>query len=141
MLKLWILIAVGAFLIEIFTYGNLICIWFTIGACAAIPFAIADIKPVWQYVIFFAISIISMLLIRPLATNYLRGNTVATNSDRLIGLTTVLTKSIQPTSWGETDINGIVWSCTSIDNQPIEKDSVVKVIAIDGAKLIVKKID
>ncbi|MDO4378210.1 MAG: NfeD family protein [Erysipelotrichia bacterium] len=141
MLKLWILIAVGAFIIEIFTFGNLICIWFTIGAIAAIPLALLDCAAIWQYIVFFAISIVSMVLIRPLATDYLRGNVVATNSDRLIGSTTVLTKSISATSWGEANINGIIWSCASSDNLPIDKSSVVKIIAIDGAKLIVKKMD
>ncbi len=141
MLTLWILVAVGAFLIEIFTIGNLICIWFTIGACLAIPFAIAQVAEVWQYIIFFVGSIGSMLLIRPLAQNYLRGNTIATNSDRLIGLTTALTKEISSSSWGETKIGGMVWSCTTADNTAIAKDTIVKIIAIDGAKLIVKKID
>ncbi len=82
-----------------------------------------------------------MLLIRPLAAQYLRGNTVATNTDRLIGQTTVLTKEITPNSWGEAKICGMDWSCTSVDNSPIAKDSQVKIIAIDGAKLVVKKID
>ncbi len=141
MLKLWILIAVGAFIVEIFTFGNLICIWFTIGAIAAIPLALLDCAAIWQYITFFVISIISMVLIRPLATDYLRGNVVATNSDRLIGSTTMLTKAITATSWGEANINGIIWSCVSSDNLPIEKDSAVKIIAIDGAKLIVKKMD
>lgn len=141
MLTLWILIAIGAFLIEIFTLGNLICIWFTIGACIAIPLAIANVSHIWQYVVFFAGSIGSMLLIRPLAAQYLRGNTVATNTDRLIGQTTVLTKDITPNSWGEAKISGMDWSCTSVDNSPITKDSQVKIIAIDGAKLVVKKID
>jgi len=141
MLTMWIIVAIGAFLIEIFTLGNLICIWFIFGALASALLAWLKVQAIWQYITFFIVSIISMLIIRPLAHNYLRGNIVPTNSDRLIGQNATLIKEIGEESWGELIKGGVTWSCVSIDNQPIPKDTNVRIVAIEGAKLIVKKID
>lgn len=141
MLTMWIIVAIGAFLIEIFTLGNLICVWFIFGALASALLAWLNVQAVWQYITFFIVSIVSMLIIRPLAHKYLRGNVVPTNSDRLIGKTTKLTKEITEDSWGTLIKGGIKWSCVSADNQPIEKGANVRIVAIEGAKLIVKKID
>ncbi len=141
MLTMWIIVAIGAFLIEIFTLGNLICVWFIFGALASALLAWLKVQAIWQYIAFFVVSIVSMLIIRPLAHNYLRGNIVPTNSDRLIGKTTKLTKEITPEKWGEVIKGGVKWSCVSVDNQPIPEGTNVKIIAIEGAKLVVKKMD
>ncbi|HQB31877.1 MAG TPA: NfeD family protein [Erysipelotrichaceae bacterium] len=141
MLTMWIIVAIGAFLIEIFTIGNLICVWFIFGALASALLAWLKVQAIWQYIVFFVVSIVSMLIIRPLAHNYLRGNIVPTNYDRLIGKNTTLTKEITADKWGEVIKGGVKWSCVSVDNQPIPEGTNVKIVAIEGAKLIVKKID
>jgi membrane protein implicated in regulation of membrane protease activity len=76
-----------------------------------------------------------------MAANYLRGNVVPTNADKLIGKTAHLTKEITSEAWGELVISGMTWSCISIDGEPIRKDAKVKIMAIEGVKLIVKSIE
>ena len=141
MIILWIFVAIASIIIEIVTIGDLICIWFAVGALAAGILAWLKIQTELQFTAFFVVSIGVMLIVRPLAAKYLRGNVVATNTDRLIGMAAVLTKDITPESWGELVIAGMTWSCISIDNQPIRKDTNVRIMAIDGVKLIVKAID
>lgn len=137
MLYIWIAVTAAAVVIEIITLGDLICIWFAVGGAFSAVLAALNVAQPLQYVAFFVVSIISMLVIRPLAFNYLRGNTVPTNSDRLIGKTAKLTKGISEDTWGEVKLDGTLWSAVTADNSSINKGEMVKVIAIDGSKLVV----
>ena len=141
MITLWIFVAIASIVIEIITLGDLICIWFAVGALVSGILAWIKVKTAIQFITFFVVSIGVMLIVRPLAAKYLRGNVVATNSDRLIGMNAVVTKDITSESWGERQVAGMTWSCISIDNQPVKKDTVVRIMAIDGVKLIVRPID
>ena len=141
MIWFWILVAIGAAVIEIVTLGNLICIWFSIGAAVSAALAAFNVATPIQYFAFFAVSIAAMLIVRPMSVNYLRGNVVPTNADKLIGKTAHLTKDITAENWGELNISGMTWSCISFDGEPISKDTKVRIMAIEGVKLIVKPID
>ena len=141
MIWFWIIVAIAAAVIEIVTLGNLICIWFTVGAAVSAVLAVLKVATPIQYFAFFAVSIAAMLIIRPMSVNYLRGNVVPTNADKLIGKTAHLTKDITSEAWGELVISGMTWSCISLDNEPIKKDTKVRIMAIEGVKLIVKPID
>ena len=138
---LWIIVAVASAVIEIITIGDLICIWFSVGALVALLLAWLKVKLIVQIIVFFAVSIAVMLIVRPMAIKYLRGNTVATNSDRYIGKTATLSREITADSWGLLSVGGSSWSCTSVDGEPIPQNTKVKIMAIDGAKLIVIKAD
>lgn len=137
MLTLWIVVTIAAIVIEIVTLGNLICLWFAFGGAFAAILAALHFSETLQIVTFFITSVVTMLIIRPLAYNYLRGNTVPTNSDRLIGKSAKLIKPITEDGWGEIKIDGALWSVVTSDNTPINKGEIVKIIAIDGSKLIV----
>ena len=141
MVIFWVVVAIAAAVIEIFTLGNLICIWFSAGALVSAVLAGLHVATPIQYFAFFAVSIMTMLIVRPMSINYMRGNVVPTNADKLIGKTAILTKAITTEAWGELVINGMTWSCVSVDNEPIDKDTKVKIMAIEGVKLVVKSID
>ena len=74
-----------------------------------------------------------------MAANYLRGNIVATNYDSLIGTTVKVSKDITSDAWGEVVSSGMTWSAVEVNGKFVEAGSHVKVLAIEGAKLIVKK--
>ena len=76
-----------------------------------------------------------------MASQYLRGNIVATNADRVIGRHVQLLKDITGETWGELKVNGVVWNAISADGHPIVEGSLVEIVAIEGAKLLVKKIE
>jgi membrane protein implicated in regulation of membrane protease activity len=141
MVIFWLIVAIASIVIEIITLGNLICIWFAIGALVSAILAWLKVYTAIQYIVFFVASILAMLIIRPLAAEYLRGNTVPTNADRLIGKTGVVTKDITSDSWGEVLVMGVRWSAISVDNTAIKKDTKVKIMAIDGVKLMVTPVE
>ena len=136
---LWMAVFIISLVIELATV-NLVSIWFTVGSLFALMANQLKLDIVYQIVIFIILSIICILLIRPLAANYLRGNIVKTNADRAIGEHVTLLKPIIENAWGEVKVNGVLWHARSYDNKPIEQGTKVEVLAIEGAKLVVKRI-
>ena len=139
MMIVWGVVAVAALLVEIVTVGAMTSIWFTVGAIASLILAALKVNTVIQIVAFVVVSLLALLTIRPMAAEYLRGNTVATNNDRLIGTFVKVTKEITPDVWGEVATPGMKWSAVEVNGEVCEVDTKVKVLAIEGAKLIVKK--
>lgn len=140
MLIIWLCIGIAAVVIELLTPTALISIWFACGAVIAGLLSFAGVDLVIQIVAFFVVSFVTMLIVRPIATRYLRGNTVATNADRIIGSIGTVTREIVEEHWGEVYVNSSYWSAISVENERIEKGKKIKVLAIEGAKLIVKEI-
>ncbi|NCC54238.1 MAG: NfeD family protein [Erysipelotrichia bacterium] len=140
MLLVWVCIGVGAIVIELLTPTALISIWFACGALIAAILAFLKVNLAIQMVAFFVVSLVSMLVVRPVATRYLRGNTIATNADRMIGSMETITKAIENEHWGEVYVNASYWSAVEVNGKSVKKGSKVKVLAIEGAKLIVKEV-
>jgi membrane protein implicated in regulation of membrane protease activity len=138
---LWVIILVGTLIVEVVTFGNLISVWFSIGALAAYFAYLMGLSFPVQLAVFIVVSILSLLAVRPLAANYFRGNIVATNADRIIGQHTTLVKAVKSNEWGEVNVYGTVWSVAELSNRPLDAGTIVEVVAIEGAKLIVKKVD
>ncbi len=138
---LWVIILVGTLIVEVITFGNLVSVWFSMGALAAYLAYLMGLSFPVQLAVFIVVSILSLLAIRPLAANYFRGNIVATNADRIIGQHTTLVKAVKSNEWGEVNVYGTVWSVAELSNRPLDAGTVVEVVAIEGAKLIVKKVD
>lgn len=136
---IWLGIGIAAVLIELFTPTALLSIWFAGGALVAGILALFDASLTIQIIVFVLTSLLFMAVIRPIATRYLRGNIVATNADRLIGETGIITKTIEDGHWGEVYVKATYWSAVDVHNRPIEKGSKVKILAIEGAKLIVEQ--
>lgn len=140
MILIWIAVSVGAAVIELITPTALVSIWFSVGGVISIILAALQM-PLWlQIAAFIIVSIVSMMVVRPIASRYLRGNTIPTNSDRCIGEIGIVTKKISEDAWGEVKVNGALWSAVSLDHDTIDVHEEVKVIAIEGAKLLVHKV-
>lgn len=137
---IWISVCIVSIIAELVTPTALISIWFAVGGIIAIILSLLSL-PIWiQVISFLVVSIISMLVVRPIASSYLRGNVVATNADRCIGQTGIVLKKITTNEWGEVKVRGTLWHAISYENQCIDVEEKVKIIAIDGVKLVVKKI-
>lgn len=136
----WLVIGIAAVVIELLTPTALISIWFACGAIIAGILSFMEVDLIFQVIAFFVISLVTMFIVRPVATRYLRGNTVATNADRLIGSVATVTREIEESHWGEVYVSSSYWSAVEVDGTLVEKGKKVKVLAIEGAKLIVKEI-
>lgn len=134
------LIAAAAFLIcEMITMG-LTTIWFAGGALiAALASALHVPLPV-QIVLFLAVSLILLVLTRPLAKKYFNNKTVKTNADSLIGQKCIVTKDIDNLrARGQVKVKGQEWTARSYDDDVlIKEDTRVYIERISGVKLIVR---
>lgn len=136
----WLGIGLLAVVLELLTASALVSIWFAVGACAAALVSLLDFSIGIQIAVFVIMSFLSMLIVRPVAARYLRGNVVRTNADRYIGEKGIVTKKITSNDWGEVKIQGTIWHAVSVEDEEIEEGSRVKVVAIEGAKLLVMKL-
>lgn len=137
---IWIGIGILAVVIELLTPSALVSIWFGVGAIAAWIAAILGFDLAVQIIVCLLVSALFIVICRPIAMKYMRGNIVATNADRLIGELGIVTKEITPDAWGEVHINGSQWSAVSVEKDTIEIGEKVFIVAIEGAKLLVRKL-
>lgn len=133
----WIGIGILALVLEILTPTALVSIWITIGALAAWLCAALGLSWMVQASVCVIVSVLFIVVVRPYAVKYLRGNTVPTNADRIIGETAIVVKEINEQHWGEVKVQGMVWSAVSRSHEVIEIGKKVRIIAIEGAKLLV----
>ena len=132
----WFIAFVILLLIELFTV-NLVTIWFAIGAVAAIITSIFTDSVLIQSIVFVVVSVISLLITKPLIKKVKKFEVEPTNSDRVIGKVGDVTKKIEKNKYGEVKVYGNTWTASSKD--VIEVGERVKVLSIDGVKLIVEK--
>lgn len=93
MIIFWIVAAVLFLIVEAATVG-LASIWFALGALAALVCALLK-GPLWLQILwFFVISVVTLLITRPLAKRYVNGRRQATNADRCIGAVAVVTQQV-----------------------------------------------
>jgi membrane protein implicated in regulation of membrane protease activity len=118
---------------------EIISIYFTGGALVSMALSLFGVPLEWQILTFCVVSIILIIFTRPIVARYLKRNESKTNVDTLIGDVATVTKEILPDERGEVKIKGQYWLAVSANNDIIELGSKVSILAIEGAKLIVKK--
>lgn len=137
MVDTWIIVFLVLVFIELVTV-NLVTIWFAIGSIAAYITTYFTDNLVIQLVVFIVVSIISLLAIRPLAKKLRKTEFEPTNLDRVIGKEGVVTKDITKNDYGEVKVLGNIWTATS--KKVIKKGTQVKVLKIEGVKLLVEEV-
>lgn len=133
----WGAAAVLFLAVEAATVG-LASIWFAIGSVCALIAALLN-APVWLQILWFAfISALTLLLTRPLARKYINNRSEATNADRVIGSSCRVTERIDNISGtGAVSADGKTWTARTADGTVVEPGTVVRVLDIQGVKLIV----
>lgn len=125
-------------IIEGFTLG-LTTIWFALGALVAMLVAMIGVGVIGQIFIFLIASAVLVYFTRPIAKKYLKIGATKTNVNSIVGLVGIVTKKIEPFNTGQVKVAGQIWTAKAHDNEEIEVDKQVKVIKVEGVKLIVKR--
>lgn len=136
----WVAALVVFLIVEAVTAG-LVSIWFVFGSLVALICAALG-AAVWLQIFWFVIvSVATLVLTRPLVKRYVDSRSVATNADRSIGRTAVVTERIDNlAATGAVNLDGVVWTARSTDDAvAIEAGERVTVRAIEGVKLIVER--
>ena len=136
----WLILFVVLLVIEIFTMG-LTTVWFAGGALVAFVLAFAGLGLPVQIIVFLLVSILLLVLTRPIAIKFFNQERQKTNADSLIGQKAVVFETIDALhGTGRVEVNGMEWSAKAEDTAAvIEAGAVVSVEGIQGVKLIVKK--
>lgn len=136
MMYIWLIIVILLTLVEFMTV-NLTTIWFVISGLVALLISFTGLNFMFQFGVFTVLGIILLVTTREWLESKLIKNKEKTNLDRVVGMSGVVTESITKKNPGEVKVDGKRW--TAISDKAIKKDSYVKVLSIEGVKLVVEE--
>ena len=137
MVVIWAAAFVVFVIAELATVG-LVSIWFALGALAAV-IAAALGGALWlQIVMFAAVSVLTLVLTRPFARDYINSRKKPTNADRVFEMAAIVTETIDNIEGtGAVRVDGKVWTARSATGEVLPAGTVVRPVKIEGVKLIV----
>ncbi len=138
--QFWLMAFIILVVMEFLTMG-LTTIWFAIGALTAF-FASLFGASFWiQIILFLVVSLVVLVVYRPLAVKYVNSRRTKTNVDDLVGKEAKVTEKIDNLNQtGRVVLNGMDWSARTTIGGTIDVDTIVKVIEVKGVKLIVEPV-
>ncbi len=137
---IWLGIAIVSVIAEMSTAG-LAAIWFAPAALISMVLAILKVPVSVQIPVFIIVSGLLMLLFYKKIKDNIDKKSEKTNLDAIIGKEGVAEEDIPQRGLGRVKIGGISWSAyIKNDSEPIKKGEYVKVLAIDGVKLLVERL-
>lgn len=138
MTSLWLIIVLALALIEIITV-NLVTIWFVASGIVALILSYFNISFYIQLGVFVILGTLLLILTKKPLEKLLNKTKQKTNLDRIFDMKGIVTEEITKNSTGEVKVDGKKW--TAIADKTIKKDSTVKILKIDGVKLIVEEVE
>lgn len=137
-LILWGAIFVAALIAEIVTL-QLVTIWFAVGAAGAFIAAMFGLGLAAQLAIFVLVSVILLLVTRPMLTALRVKRQPRTNADLNVGETAVVIEAVNPAlGTGRARLGGVDWMAVSETGSIIPAETIVMITRVEGAKLYVR---
>ena len=134
----WLIVGIIFAVSEALTVG-LVTIWFTGGAVVALVAALLGAGIPVQVVLFFIVSIGLLVTTRKIFVNKLKTGGTKTNVDALVGEEAKVLTVIRPFEPGSIKLKGQEWTAVAKDDTlTIASGDIVKVVAIEGVKAVVK---
>ena len=133
----WLALMIVFLLLEAGTV-SMVSIWFAVGALAAMVASLCGGELWLQIVLFFAVSIVLLAALRPLARKYFTPKITKTNVDSVIGMQGLVTADINNvTAQGQVKLGAMEWTARSSSGEPIKAGTLVKVDKVEGVKAFV----
>ena len=137
---IWLIIMAVMIVVEISAPG-LVSIWFAAGALAAYVSALLGASTAIQVMAFVLVSVVLLLLTRPLAKKFINERAAKTNKDTIPGRMAIVTEEINNlAATGHVTIDGLHWTARAASEEeiiPVGEEVVVE--KIEGVKCIVKR--
>ena len=133
----WIAVMVVMAIFEGVT-TQLVSVWFVCGALVAA--IVSFFVPVFsvQFGVFVGVSLLLLLVTKPLVKNAREVEPEPTNADRNIGKIAVVTQEINNTAGtGQVKLGGNTWTARTVNDEVIPEGVEVTVKEISGVKLMV----
>lgn len=122
--------------------AGLVCIWFAVGAVAALLTAVFSASVPLQIGVFLVASAAALALTRPLVKRLTQAQMVPTNLDQVIGKMARVTEAIDnESSVGAVYVDGKTWTARTVDEEIIPAGAQVRICRIEGVKLFVEKLE
>ena len=138
--QVWLIVAGFCFILEIATVGFLI-FWLGVAALITCLFSLFVSNVIAQMSIFTILSAILICLTRKLANKLNKKDNSITNANSIIGKQGIVTKEINTNGIGQVKVSGDIWSAVTENyDDTIIVGSTVKVLKIDGVKLVIEPI-
>ena len=141
---IWLCCALALLTVELLTI-DLVAVWFALSSLVMVIITaiFPKLELIWQLVIFITLSATLLASTRNLVKKLMqKRNGRETNLDLILNHNAIVIEEINnDLSLGAVRINGIVWNARSLNENIISDGALVKVVKIDGNKLIVEKIN
>ncbi len=135
---IWLVVVILLAIVELATI-NLVSIWFVVSGCIALIISLFTQNFYIQFASFVVLGIIFLVLTKPILNKLKKAKEDSLYLERIVGMEGLVTVEIKKDKIGEVKVDGKLWSATSDTNIPVE--NMIKVIRVDGIKLIVKDIE
>ena len=136
---IWLIIMAVMIVVEISVPG-LVSIWFAAGSLVAYVSSLLGAGTAVQVMVFVLVSLLLLLLTRPLAQKYINMRAPKTNKDSIPGRSAIVTEEVNNlAATGQVTIDGLPWTARSAGEEIIPVGEEVVVEKIEGVKCIVKR--
>ena len=137
----WFVLMVFFIFLEASTVA-IVSTWFAVGALAAMITALCG-GPVWlQSTLFFVLSVLLLLSLRPLLRKYFTPKLTKTNVDSVIGQEGLVLEAIDNVmTTGRVKLGGMEWMARSSTGEKIEPGERIRVDRIEGVKVFVTPVN
>ena len=133
----WLALLIGFIFVEASTV-SLVSSWFALGALAALIASALGAELWLQIVLFFAVSGVCLVLLRPIIKKHFTPKLVKTNVDSVIGARGYVTAAVDNmAATGQVKLGAMYWTARSTSGEYIPKGTLVKVDRIEGVKAFV----
>ena len=132
----WLIVAVAFGIAELMT-TSLTLVWFSIGALILMVLSTFIESIIIQVVLFAAISITLLVVFTKYFVDKDKTFKYNTNLQGIEQKSGIVKEDILPHKTGIVTLTGEDWTAISENNEKIEKGEIVKVIRIEGVKLVV----
>ncbi|APT72688.1 hypothetical protein BG95_07415 [Thermosipho sp. 1063] len=137
----WIVLGLILMVMEILI-PTFFIFWFGVGALVSSLVAYFIGNTIWELVVFIVVSGILVVFTRPLVDKITGEQTRKINIDDIIGKKALVLEDIDNKSGkGIIKVNGDTWRAFSKEDEIIEKGKYVKILKVEGAHLVVTKLE
>lgn len=142
MVWIWLGVFLITILLEALTQ-ELVSVWFSLGSVIALILsAFPVIEWYYQVVVFAIVSLLLMILTRPVAKRVLQNAIRYTNVDEFVGKRVRVMKEITQFENGEVKLHDIIYHASLLEEEtePISVGEIVEIVTFKGNKVVVRKI-
>jgi len=133
----WVVLAAALYIGEMLT-ASFFLLPFAIGATVS-AIATALGAPEWaQWILFVVVSIIALVLLRPVAKRVTASRPEKSGVDRLVGMTGRVIEGTTTSGGSRARVDREIWNVATDGDERLEEGSAIRVLRVDGTHLIVK---